>query len=41
MIDFLTAAQDPEAAATFENLANDEQIDRAVRDAARRALVQL
>jgi hypothetical protein len=41
MIDFLTAARDPEAATAFENIANDEQIDRAVRDAARRALVQL
>lgn len=41
MIDFLVAAHDSEAAGTFENLANKDQIDRSVREAARRALAQL
>jgi len=41
MIDFLAAARDPGAAQAFETISRDEQLDRAVRDAARRALVQL
>ncbi len=41
MIDFLAAARDREAAPALEELSRDEQLDRAVRDAARRALVQL
>ncbi len=41
MIDFLAAARDPEAAQAFATISRDEQLDRAVRDAARRALVQL
>jgi hypothetical protein len=41
MIDFLAAARDPGAAQAFESIARDEQLDRAVRDAASRALVQL
>lgn len=41
MIDFLVAAHDQEAAGTFETLARQDQIDRSVREAARRALAQL
>jgi hypothetical protein len=41
MIDFLAAARDPGAAQAFESIARDEKLDRAVRDAASRALVQL
>jgi hypothetical protein len=41
MIDFLVAARDRDAAPAFETLAQNETIDIAVRDAARRALAQL
>jgi hypothetical protein len=41
MIDFLLATRDRQAAPAFENLARDESIDKAVRDAAKRALAQL
>lgn len=41
MIDFLVAARDREAAPTLEKLVRTDNIDRSVRDAAKRALVQL
>jgi hypothetical protein len=41
MIDFLVAAGDHDAAPAFENLARNENLDTAVRDAARRGLAQL
>lgn len=41
MIDFLVAAQDREAIATFERLSQQETTNRSVRDSARRALAQL
>ncbi len=41
MIDFLVAARAADAAPEFEKLARDESIDRAVREAAKRALAQL
>lgn len=41
MIDFLVAARDREAAPEIEKLARNESVDRAVRDAAQRALAQL
>ena len=41
MIDFVTAARDREATPVLEKMSQDEAIDRSVRDAARRALVQL
>jgi hypothetical protein len=40
LIDFVAAAQDPEAAPVLEMLSNDESINRAVRDAAKLALAQ-
>jgi hypothetical protein len=41
MIDFLTAVRDRDAAPAFEALTRDAAIDKAVRDAAQRALAQL
>jgi hypothetical protein len=41
MIDFLVAARDREAAPTLQELSRTEKVDRSVRDAAKRALVQL
>lgn len=41
MIDFLVAARDREAVSTFEQLSKQENVDRSVRDAARRAIAQL
>ncbi len=41
MIDFLVAARDREAAPTLQELARSDKIDRSVRDAAQRALVQI
>jgi hypothetical protein len=41
LIDFLVAARDREAAPTFETLAQNETLDIAVREAARRGLAQL
>ncbi|MCR6654878.1 MAG: zf-HC2 domain-containing protein [Opitutus sp.] len=41
MIDFLVAARASDAAPEFEKLARNENIDRAVREAAKRALAQL
>lgn len=41
MIDFLVAARDREAAATFELLSRRDNVNSSVRDAARRALAQL
>lgn len=41
MIDFLVAARDREAVSTFEDLSRKDNIDRSVRDAARRAIAQL
>lgn len=41
MIDFVTAARDREATPVLEKMSQDDAIDRTVRDAARRALVQL
>jgi len=41
MIDFLVAARDREAAPELERMARSETVDRAVRDAAQRALAQL
>lgn len=41
MIDFLVAARDREATATLQELSRTEKVDRSVRDAAKRALVQL
>jgi hypothetical protein len=41
MIDFVAAAHDREATAVLEKISQNEQIDRAVRDAASRALTQL
>lgn len=40
MIDFLVAARDGEAVQTFRTLANREDTDRSVREAARRAIAQ-
>uniref|UniRef100_UPI00404998A6 HEAT repeat domain-containing protein n=1 Tax=Cephaloticoccus sp. TaxID=1985742 RepID=UPI00404998A6 len=40
MIDFLVAARDQEAVSTFQHLAKQENINRSVRDAARRAIAQ-
>lgn len=41
MIDFLVAARDREATSTLQELSRTEKVDRSVRDAAKRALVQL
>ena len=41
MIDFLTSLRDRQAAPAFEAITRDAAIDKAVRDAAQRALVQL
>jgi len=41
MIDFVASAHDRAAAPALEKMARNETIDRSVRDAARRALVQL
>lgn len=41
MIDFLVAARNREAGPALQQLADSEQIDRSVREAAKRALVQL
>lgn len=41
MIDFVTAARDVEATPLLEKMSQDEAIDRSVRAAARRALVQM
>jgi hypothetical protein len=41
MIDFLVAARDREAAPTLQQLVRADKVDRSVRDAAKRALVQL
>lgn len=41
MIDFLVAARDREATSTLQELARSDKIDRSVRDAAQRALVQI
>ena len=41
MIDFLVAARDREAASTLQEMARSEKVDRSVRDAAKRALVQI
>lgn len=41
MIDFLVAARDREAVPTFEQLSRQENVNRSVRDAARRAIAQL
>lgn len=41
MIDFLVAARDREATATLQELSRTDKVDRSVRDAAKRALVQL
>ena len=41
MIDFLVAARDREAAPTLQELARSDKVDRSVRDAAQRALVQI
>lgn len=41
MIDFLVAARDREAAPTLQDLARSDKVDRSVRDAAQRALVQI
>lgn len=40
MIDFLVAARDTEAVQTFRTLANRDDTDRSVREAARRAIAQ-
>lgn len=40
MIDFLVAARDGEAVQTFHTLANREDTDRSVKEAARRAIAQ-
>lgn len=41
MIDFLVAARDREATPTLQELSRTDKVDRSVRDAAKRALVQL
>jgi anti-sigma factor RsiW len=41
MIDFLVAARDRDAVSTFEQLSKQDNVDRSVRDAARRAIAQL
>jgi anti-sigma factor RsiW len=41
MIDFLVAARDRDAVSTFEQLSKKDNVDRSVRDAARRAIAQL
>ncbi|MBK8856142.1 MAG: HEAT repeat domain-containing protein [Opitutaceae bacterium] len=41
MIDFLVAAKDREAAPTLQEMARSDKFDRSVRDAAKRALVQI
>jgi len=41
MIDFLVAAKDREAAPTLQEMARSDKVDRSVRDAAKRALVQI
>lgn len=41
MIDFLVAARDRDATPELEKISRNESIDRAVRDAAKRALAQL
>lgn len=41
MIDFLVAAKDREAALTLQEMARSDKFDRSVRDAAKRALVQI
>jgi hypothetical protein len=41
MIDFLVAAKDREAASTLQEMARSDKVDRSVRDAAKRALVQI
>lgn len=41
MIDFLVAARDREATPELERMSRSETVDRAVRDAAKRALAQL
>jgi len=41
MIDFLVAARDTEAAPTLQELARSDTVDRSVREAAQRALVQI
>ena len=41
MIDFLVAARDREATPELEKIARNETVDRAVREAAKRALAQL
>ncbi|MCF7689136.1 MAG: HEAT repeat domain-containing protein, partial [Cephaloticoccus sp.] len=40
MIDFLVASRDQEAVSTFEQLSRKDNVDRSVRDAARRAIAQ-
>ena len=40
MIDFLVASRDQEAVSTFEQLSKQSNVDRSVRDAARRAIAQ-
>ncbi len=41
MIDFIVASRDREAAPTLQEMARSDKIDRSVRDAAQRALVQI
>jgi hypothetical protein len=41
MIDFLVAARDREASPALQQLVRSDQIDQSVREAAKRALVQL
>jgi preprotein translocase subunit SecF len=41
MIDFLVAARDRDAAPELEKIARNDNVDRAVRDAAKRGLAQL
>jgi hypothetical protein len=41
MIDFLAASRDPAAFSTLDAVSRSQTYDKAVRDAARRALAQL
>jgi hypothetical protein len=41
MIDFLAASRDPAVSSTLEDVSRSQTYDKAVREAARRALAQL
>jgi hypothetical protein len=41
MIDFLAASRDPAVSSTLEDVSRSQIYDKAVREAARRALAQL